>query len=313
MLPLTLKQLRYVEAAGRTRSISAAAEDQNISESSIASAIGALEASLGFDLFSRVPSKGINPSPAGWDCLKLISKILREFDEFQTELLAIGGNLVGTVRLACFASATSGFLPAAIESFQQEYPGVTFKLVEGSMDAVIDHIDSGLADIAFSYEEVTTEAHQFNSLVSLPHYALLPSRDPLSQKRGVSLKDLSTRPMVNLELERTKTYYVNLLKDAGLKVIVAHHTRSAEMVRTLVASGIGFSILNARAGNLSHADGGFRAVPIIDRLRDREFGLIRPSAMRQPRVVRRFADHCLKLRAEGAFEALSLRYNHSLE
>ena len=51
-LNLTIKQLRYAETAGRLGSIAAAAGEHNISQSSITAAIDAMEAALGFDLFT---------------------------------------------------------------------------------------------------------------------------------------------------------------------------------------------------------------------------------------------------------------------
>ena len=58
MLNFTLKQLRYVEAAGRLGSIASAATKLNISQSSITAAIDVLEAELGYDLFLRTPGEG---------------------------------------------------------------------------------------------------------------------------------------------------------------------------------------------------------------------------------------------------------------
>jgi hypothetical protein len=57
----TLKQLRYVEAAGRLGSIAKAAVEVSISQSSITASIDALEASLDYALFVRTPAKGITP------------------------------------------------------------------------------------------------------------------------------------------------------------------------------------------------------------------------------------------------------------
>ena len=57
----TLKQLRYVEAAGRLGSIAKAAIEVSISQSSITASIDALEAALDYALFVRTPAKGITP------------------------------------------------------------------------------------------------------------------------------------------------------------------------------------------------------------------------------------------------------------
>ena len=69
MLNFTLKQLRYVAAAGREGSIANAANSLNISQSSITAAIDALEAGLGYNLFLRSPAKGIDPTSAGLQTL----------------------------------------------------------------------------------------------------------------------------------------------------------------------------------------------------------------------------------------------------
>lgn len=306
---LTLKQLRYIDAAGRNNSISAAATELNISESSIAGAIDALEQELGFDLFSRVPAKGIQPTPAGQDCLRLIFEFLSRFSDFQNELTDVGGTSTGTVRLACFANAASAFLPPVIKKFQVSHPAVRFELIEGSMDTVIDHLNQGKADIAMTYEEVIGKKHTFNALVSLPHYALLPINDSLTQQKSIRLSDLSDRNMVNLELHKTKSYYTDLFKNAGLDINVIHSSGSVEMVRTLIASNFGFTILNAMPSHFMHEDGGCKAVPISDFLAPREFGIVRQSGIRNSRAVRRFVDHCLAMRTAGIFEKMALRAN----
>ncbi len=61
----TLKQLRYVEAAGRLGSIAKAADELAISQSSITAAIDSLEFGLDYDMFVRTPAKAFNPPHQG--------------------------------------------------------------------------------------------------------------------------------------------------------------------------------------------------------------------------------------------------------
>ncbi len=56
---ITLKQLRYFDAALRFGSIARAAEDLNISQSSITAAIDQIERTIGAELFRRIPAKGV--------------------------------------------------------------------------------------------------------------------------------------------------------------------------------------------------------------------------------------------------------------
>ncbi|MGH6778327.1 MAG: helix-turn-helix domain-containing protein, partial [Bradyrhizobium sp.] len=65
MFGFTLKQLRYIEAAARTGSIANAANELNISQSAVTAAIDKFEEALGYELFLRVPAKGIKTTPSG--------------------------------------------------------------------------------------------------------------------------------------------------------------------------------------------------------------------------------------------------------
>lgn len=307
MVGLTLKQLRYVEAAGRTESIAKAADELNISQSSITAAIDGMEANLQFDLFTRVPAKGIRATPSGTQSLRLIRDFLAQYRDFEAELAAVGGATTGTVRLACFATAAASFLPQMMERFADASPGVAISLLEGHMESVGNLLNEGKADLAFTYADVATDRHRFEPLVTLPLYALIPTKDPLAAQATVSLKELSGLAMVNLELPRSKGYYSDVFAAAGLEVEVTHRTESTEMIRTLVAAGFGFTILNAKPPNYFEGGRGYRAVPIRDKLPMRKFGILFPARTNPPRAVRAFFDLCCELREEGVFEELAIR------
>jgi len=309
MSSLTIKQLRYVEAAGRTGSIAAAAALSNISQSSITAAIDALEAETGFDLFTRVPAKGLIITSAGQQCMALIEDFLNSFSAFESELGAIGGTSKGTIRLACFSAAAALFLPSAIASFQRDHPGIRFEMVEGNMDTVTGYLEEGQADIAFTYDEVVKDGQDFHPLVDLPHFALLSVDDPLATRASVSLSELATKPMIELNLIRTSAYYSGLFKEAGLEVDVVHSSSSVAMIRTMVAANLGFTILNAKPLAVADARGGFCAVPISDKIKARRFGIVLQSRIRQPRAVIEFQVHCEAARARGDFEKMAVRLN----
>lgn len=307
MSNLTIKQLRYVEAAGRTGSIAAAAADLNISQSSITAAIDALEEDMGFDLFTRVPAKGLMITSAGQQCLTLVTDFLGGFREFEAELGAIGGTTSGVIRLACFAAAAATFLPHAIATFQRMHPGIRFEMVEGNMDTVVRDLEEGRADLAFTYHEVVSDAQLFYPLVDLPHFALLCAGDPLSQHPSVSLAQLSEKPMIELNLPQTRTYYSGLFRKAGLEVNVVHSSSSVAMIRTMVAANLGFTLLNAKPLAVIDERGGFRAVPLRDPIPPRSFGLVTQARVRQPRAVTDFHTHCEALCREGGFEQMAVR------
>lgn len=298
----TLKQLRYVEAAGRLRSIAKAAEELAISQSSITAAIDQLEFNLGYDLFVRTPAKGIQPTPAGKDALEMMRGFLQQATEFETELLSIGGDTAGVVRIACYATAAPAFLPPILRDITENFPSMSIQVMEGTMTRIMEFLDEGLADLAFTYEEVTNKSHVFQTLFEAPPYALISNNDPLSRGETVTVEELAARPMVLLDLPRTRDYFVEIFTKNGLKPNIAHTSRSAEIVRALVDGGFGYTILNIRTPQARSEN--HRAVPIKGPHDNPQFGIATMAHARRPTIVTSFIERCLALEESGAFNEL---------
>ena len=201
----TLKQLRYVEAAGRLGSIAHASKEMAISQSSITAAIDALETSLAYDLFLRTPAKGIQATPAGQEALSLIRNFLQQTRHFEADLQALGGDTSGLVRIACYGTAAPAFLPPILQNIKETFPGMSVKVMEGNLNSIIEFLDEGKVDLVFTYTDgLPHNNYDFLPLFQAPPYALINLDDPLASESTVSFEDLAARPMVLLDLPRTR-------------------------------------------------------------------------------------------------------------
>jgi len=303
----TLKQLRYVEATGRLGSIARAASELSISQSSITSAITALETQIGFDLFVRTPAKGISITPAGQETLRLISGFLVQSRQFEAEIGSLGGGAKGSVRVSCFATAAPSFLPPILQAFKARYPNTPIKLLEGDIDATAAHLAQGEADLAFTYALEEESGFEFTPLFAAPPFALIPADNPLCTQSSVSLTALASLPMVMLDLPRSRDYFSTMFEQLKLQPMLAHSTRSAEIVRALVASGHGFSLLNILPPDYQADDPRYRVLPISDRVAVPIFGISTVSGVRQLPVVKEFISQCLELKQAGVFEKIVVK------
>lgn len=306
MLNFTLKQLRYVEAAGRLGSISKAADELNISQSSITAAIDGLEQSLDFDIFVRTPAKGIQATPSGLETLSLIRTFIDQARNFESEAQSVGSDAAGLVRIACYATAAPSFLPPILEAISREFPAISIKLLEGNMESVVNFISSGEADLAFTYDPSLVGPYDFVPLFQAPFYALLAASDPLTAQDGVTLAQLADRPMVLLDLPVARESFVEMFEERGLDYTIAHTSRSSEICRTLVAGGYGFSILNILPPDYDETKMPYRARRITDAGPGPIFGIATMPGVRPPKTVRAFLDSCLRLKAQKAFDYLTV-------
>ena len=312
MLNYTLKQLRYVETAGRLGSISKAAADLNISQSSITAAIDSLEQSLDYDLFVRTPAKGIQPTPSGVEALRLIRNLIDQTRHFDSEVRTVGSDATGLVRIGCYATAAPSFLPPILNAITQEFPGISIKLLEGNMQRMIEFLMDGEADLAFTYADALDSRHDFLPLFEAPFYALVSANDPLAQKNGVTLAELVERSMVLLDLPLARDVFVRLFERQGLTCTIAHTSRSTEICRTLVSGGFGYCILNILPPNYFAETMLYRALPITDAGPGPVFGVATQAGVRQPKTVQAFLQSCLTLKESRAFDQITVQGGEQL-
>ncbi|MEM6302940.1 MAG: LysR substrate-binding domain-containing protein [Pseudomonadota bacterium] len=308
----TIKQLQYIEAAGRLGSIARAADEFNISQSSITSAIGGLESEVGFDLFIRTRSKGLQTTPGGDHILKLIRQLVDHVKQFEVEINDFGSVATGTVRIAIYGTTAPSFLPVILKSITENFPQIFVKIMEGMLQDVIECINRGDADLAFTYEMSTDAQHEFIPLLHAPTYALFSVNDPLASLDYVTLHQLSTHPMVMLDIPAARYHFMSIYENLNLKPRIAHTTQSSEIGRALVSAGFGHTLLNMKPAGYESDDPRFRAVPIKTPSEAPLFGIATVKGARQPEVVRTFIEHCVRIGNEGAYKPLIIEYE-SLE
>src|SRR5690606_24039855 len=79
--------------------------------------------------------------------------------------------------------------------------------------------------------------------VTEPH-VILPAADDLARRKRLRLAQLADRDFVLLDTEHSRDYFLGILTGAGIEPAIRYTSRSYETVRSLVARGHGFSILN---------------------------------------------------------------------
>ena len=175
------------------------------------------------------------------------------------------------------------------------------------MEATLVYLSNGDADLAFCYDEMVEDGHDFTPLFGAPPYVLIAADDPLAKNSSVWLKDLAERPMIMLNLPRTKAYFKNIFEQLGMKPNIVHSTRSAEIARALVSGGHGYSLLNICPPDYRQDDVRYRVLPLLDKLYVPTFGIITLAGIRKPNIVQAFIGQCVDLKLNGAFDNIVVK------
>lgn len=304
---ITLKQLRYLDAAMRTGSIARAAEEMHISQSSITAAIDQIEQTVGAELFRRIPAKGIVATRIGEQTGARIAEFLEQVRVFEADLLSITGDPKGTLRLACYEPTAPYVLPPLLTHISDRYPEIRMDIGEGDMQTIDAALRAGRVDVALTYRRETHRDHCFVPFFSPPPWVLVPDSWPLRDRTSVRFEDLVDLPMILLDMSGTENYFVGMFTARGLTPKVTHRTRSGAVLRGLVAAQFGYSILNICGPADRDARSGYVAIPLEGEVDTPMFGAAYAQQLDQSAMVRAVVSTGRKLTQDGRFEHLQLR------
>jgi len=243
-MQFTLKQLAYFAAAAECGTVSDAAVRLSVSQPSISAAILALEQGFGVTLFQRRHAKGVDLTPAGMRLFAGARALLAHAQEFEAAARGEGEALAGPLELGCFVTLAPFFLPALLGGFAAAHPGIQLRPQEGDHATLSRGLLTGEFELALLYDLGFEDGIAATPLAQVPLRAVLPAGHALARRRRVTLADLAPLPFVLLDLPHSADYFLTLFRTAGLEPAVRYRTRSFELVRSLVAAGHGYSLLN---------------------------------------------------------------------
>jgi len=265
MAKFTIRQLGYIEAAAKYQSMAMAAKMSQISQSSIAGAIDDFESTFSVQLFVRHPSKGLDLTPSGRALIERMSRLLRQIDAFNTELNGLSEQVAGQLNLGCFAPLAPLILPPILRALNIRYPELTIRVIEGDLLYVNGLLNAGKVDVILTYDLGLPEGVAFEKLRQLNPHVILCESHPLAKRKTISISDIVSEPMILLDLPESRTYFDLIFKTFDVVPRVVYRTGTYETVRSFVAEGLGYALLNLRPV-LDHAYTGKKVVciPIAD-------------------------------------------------
>ena len=253
-MKFTLRQLEYFVAAADAGSIAAAAERIHISAPSISVAITQLEQQLGVALFVRQHS-GLSLTRSGQDVLSRTRIVLDGATALYEAVNKSGTELRGSIALGCLTTLAGLVMPELVRTFSRLHPAVTIELIEGAQDQLIGHLRRGVADVVITYDMHIPQDLEFEALASLPPMLLMSANHRLSRQISVDLCEVADENYILLDLPYSRDYFLSVFQHAGIAPKISVRTTQIDVVRTMVANGLGVSVVVSRPLNEAALDG----------------------------------------------------------
>ena len=245
-MQFSLTQLQYFVAVANAGSFTVAARQIRVVQPTLSSAIKQLEEGLGYELFDRVPRRGVRLTRRGRRFYDEVRKVLRQAEQLERFVRNPSDILTGILRLGVYQPMSVFRTPQLLREFQKVHPEVEVDIHEGSQERLVELLKDGRVDVVVSYSLIDFSQWEVETLTKIPPHAIVDTRHPLATKSSTTLQEVAQEPLVLLDLPYTGAYYLGLFEAQGLTPRVAYRIEGYETVRSMVAEGFGVSILSHR-------------------------------------------------------------------
>ncbi|MDR7146047.1 LysR family transcriptional regulator [Rhizobium sp. BE258] len=243
-MAFTLRQLQYFVAVAEQGSVTRAAQNLSISQSSVTEALKELETDLGVTLFDRHP-RGLTITHNGHQFLRHATKILATVSDARTSFSGQQSALSGTLNIGVTSLVAGYVLSDLLARYRRACPGVDVSAIEDNGGYLEHLLVGGELDVAVMVISNLRDrmALQAEILETSPYRLWLPMGHPLVSADIISVADIAREPLIMLTVDEIEENTGKLLSALGARPHVAFRTRSVEAVRSLVATGAGVALL----------------------------------------------------------------------
>ena len=233
-----------------------AAEKLNIPQSHLSVQIKNLEQELGVKLFIR--DRPIKLTPAGTIFLQEVEILLAQLQRTKHLTQRANRGEIGRLTIGITTSISNSLLPNILYKFRSDFPDVDLVLQEllgkESRERLINgSIDLNFEDMQNLHNVDEQKFLAYEVILQEPLVMVIPANHPLAIKSQIWLRDLNdkyfimpardTVPGLNVTIQE-------LCKQAKIQLQIIQEATWMTTVLSLVAGGLGISLLPLNATNL---------------------------------------------------------------
>jgi DNA-binding transcriptional LysR family regulator len=264
-----LRQLEIVRAIAETGSFTGAGTRLHVSQSAISRQILLLEDEFHERLFVRL-GRRVQITAAGEALLQLSNRVFGDIRDTSASITDRQKVLSGPLRMVGGMTVCLYVFPQLIKEFRAHHPLVDIKIAVGGTFRLQRRVKSRQADLAL----LTLPVHD-PALTSVPVLReelmlVMPAGHPLADKTPVPVEALVGQPFIVFEVgSNTRRTVDEFFTREQVRPNVVAETENVEIIKSMVASGLGISI-----------------VPILTVERETQGGSLKVSRIRGQQLVR---------------------------
>lgn len=306
-LDFTLVQLRYFQEVARRENMTEAAKRLSLTQSAISTAMSQLERTLGIDLFIRQRNRAVVLSPAGKRFLSEVNSFIDAADALGETAQGLGHAMTGRLTVGVFSPIAPVRLPLIHQAFERHYPEVTVDYLEADLGTLQKAVQDGDCEIALMYTLGLSDRFQRYPVDEIRPHAMVSTGHRLADGGSIHLAELAGDDYIQLDLPFSRQYYDELFRIADVVPKVRHMFSGYETVRSFVALGHGYTVLNQSVSSGTYAGTRTVDIPLLDDFPSIDLALVWPKGVKLSRRAEAFCELSKEvLGAGGAADRVEL-------
>jgi LysR family transcriptional regulator for metE and metH len=243
MRNVTLKQLRVLAAVVRTGSVTAAAQQLNVSPPAVTLQMQLLQDQAGLPLVERAASV-TTATDAGLEILRAVEQIETIMADCNATLAAIAGTKRGIVSVGVISTAKY-FAPRALGAFARSHPGIELKITIGNRAEMIEGLQHYEIDIAVMGRPPEGLDFDVTAIGDHPHVIIAPPDHPLAHAGMIKPAQLAGETFLVREPgSGTRGLMERFFAESGLAPKIGMQIGSNETIKQAVIAGLGIAFIS---------------------------------------------------------------------
>src|SRR4051812_23350804 len=287
---MDLRQLEILRAIAETGSFTAAGARLHVSQSAISRQVLLLEEEFKEPLFIRF-GRRIQITPTGDTLLQLSHRVFADIRDTSASILDTKKQLSGTLRLVGGMTVCLYVFPTLLKEFRKRHPDVDMKVITGGTPRLLRKLRSGAADLGLMTLPIDDPALAAVPVIHEELLVAMPAGHRLASGKSVPPASLVRQQFVLFERDsNTRRVIDEFFVRNDIKPRVVAETENVEIIKSMVASGLGISIVPFQSVAREIRGGSLRVARIAGQTLVRETGWVHLRSDRVPRMVREMMD-----------------------
>ena len=287
---LDYKKCEVFATIAEEKNLTKAAEILGYTQPGISNILRSMEEETGFPLFIRHHS-GMTLTKDAEVLLPRVLAILAAFRSADQTIDSINGINEGHISVGSYSSMSISFLTKWIEGFSQEFPNITFSIIEGGYKELENALDSYTIDLALMSRQ-PWHNYDWTHIMNDPMLAVLPA-DINFKKNYVNLKDFHNKPLIyhseGSDPDAEKIF--EEFREMNIEPIYQYRIFFDRTMMSMIEHHLGFGIIPELVTR--HYYGELKRLPFRPAL-SRELGIATLPNVTQSPVVKLFIKYCVE-------------------